>query len=85
MTRPLLSSNDLRIRDGVGAMLAQELDTLDAKQDPINPPHWTEYQIAEQELRDQLAGIRDELAPYRDPVARKQARDAFDAYAYQWY
>ena len=44
-----------------------------------------EAEIAHEELRDQLDGIRDELAPFRDPLARKQARDAFNAYAYQWY
>jgi hypothetical protein len=83
--RPLLSSTDPLIQEGVRAMLAFELQQLDVRFDPNVPAHWTEYQIADQELHDQLAGLRDDLAPDRDPMTRKAARDAFDAYAYQWY
>jgi hypothetical protein len=83
--RSLLSSSDPLIREGIRAILALELRTLDTKYDPGSPRNWTEYQIAEQELRDELAGMRNELAPYGDPMARKSARDAFDTYAYQWY
>lgn len=83
--RPLLSSNDPLIREGIGAMLALELSQLDTRLGPGSEPHWTEYQIAEHELHSTLDGLRDELAIYRDPMSRKSARDAFDVYAYQWY
>lgn len=83
--RPLLASDDPLIRDGVAALLALELSKLDARIGPATEPHWTAYQIAEHELHSQLDGLRDELAIYRDPMSRKEARDAFDAYAYQWY
>jgi hypothetical protein len=83
--RPLLASNNLLIRDGVGSMLAIELERLDAKFDPLSPPHWTEYQIAERELHDDLTGMQNLLAPYRDPRVLQAARAAFDTYAYQWY
>lgn len=83
--RPLLSSSDPLIRDGIAATLALELSQLDARLGPGSDPHWTAYQIADQELYRQLDGLRDELAIYRNPLSRKAARDAFDAYAYQWY
>jgi hypothetical protein len=83
--RPLLSCNDRLVRDGIAAMLALELTKLDARMGQGSQPHWTRYQIADQELHRQLDGLRNELAIYRDPMSRQAARDAFDAYAYQWF
>lgn len=83
--RPLLSGSDPLARDGVAAMLALELSKLDARNNPAVGSHWTSYQIADDELHEQLAALRNDLAPYRDPMAHKAARDAFDAYAYQWF
>ena len=83
--RPLLASNDALVREGVRSMLALELRRLDTRYPEGAAPGWTAYHLAERRLHRQLEGMRDELSAYADPVARKSARDAFDAYAYRWY
>ncbi|MEX0585655.1 MAG: DUF4153 domain-containing protein, partial [Pirellulales bacterium] len=82
---PLLASDDLLIREGVRSILALELRQLDTRYRDGRAPHWTAYQISERHLDEQLAQSRDDLAAYRNPLARQAARDAFDTYAYQWY
>ena len=82
---PLLQSDDALIREGVRSMLALELGKLDEHHGNVNDRHWSEFQIADRQLHDQLGQLRGDLAAYDDPLARNSARDAFDAYAYQWY
>lgn len=82
---PLLDSDDPLIREGVRSMLALELRRLDTRYAGEDSSHWTAYQLAERKLHDRLTRRSDDLAAYRNPAARKSARDAFDAYAYQWY
>lgn len=82
---PLLKCDDPLVRDGVRAMLAIELERLDARRASNRSTDWTAYQISEQLLHAQLSALRPELEMFPDATARQSARDTFDAYAYQWY
>lgn len=80
---PLLDTDDPIIRDGVRAMLADELADLEA--DRAKGVHWTAYQVADERLYAGLVEQQAVLAPFADEQARRAAREAFDRYAYQWY
>ncbi|MBL8851219.1 MAG: hypothetical protein JNG89_16175 [Planctomycetaceae bacterium] len=82
--RPLLACDDAVIRDGIRVMLAEELVRLEAKK-ARSAAGWTAYQISEQRLNQQLNAIRGELRVEEVGQFKFDARDAFDAYAYQWY
>jgi hypothetical protein len=83
--RPLLECEDALIRDGVRAMLAERLEQFDTEAARPQPAGWTAYQLAGTRLERQLRSAGSSLAPYADPEQRRAAREAFFAYAYQWY
>lgn len=83
--RPLLECEDALIRDGVRALLAERLEQFDTAAARPQPAGWTAYQAAGTRLERQLRSAGSPLAPYADPEQRRAARDAFFAYAYQWY
>lgn len=85
LLRPLLNSDDPLIREGVRAMLAERLAEFDESSRARQAASWTAWQMAEEQLQNQLHMLRDDLAPYEDTQARKAARQEFDEYAYQWY
>ncbi len=85
LLRPLLTSDDPLIREGIRAMLADRLAEFDESSRARPAPSWTVWQLAEHRLQHQLDDLRDELAPHQDPAARDAARQRFDEYAYQWY
>ena len=83
--RPLLQSDDAIIREGVRAMLAERLAAFDAGAAPTQRGGWSAYQVADELLHGQLHDARSEFASLSNPNQRRAAREAFDAYAYQWY
>jgi hypothetical protein len=85
MLTPLLQSDDAIIREGVRAMLAERLAEFDARAAPTQRAGWSAYQLADERLHGQLHDARSEFASLSDPNQRRAAREAFDAYAYQWY
>jgi hypothetical protein len=85
LLRPLLQSDDVMIREGIRAMLAEERIAFDRRESTLQSEHWTAWQWSDARLRQQLDGLQDELAPLEDAAAREAAREAFDRYAYQWY
>jgi hypothetical protein len=66
-------------------MLAERLAEFDESSRARQAASWTAWQMAEEQLQNQLHMLRDDLAPYEDTQARKAARQEFDEYAYQWY
>jgi hypothetical protein len=85
MLKPLLQGDDTTIREGVRAMLADRLAEFDAGAAPTQRAGWTKYQLADELLHVQLQDTRGEFASLSNPNQRRAAREAFDAYAYQWY
>jgi hypothetical protein len=83
--RPLLACDDPIIRDGIRVMLAEELVRLEEPQSARPGAGWTAYQISERRLHRQLEAVRDLLPVDEVNQSKFDARDAFDAYAYQWY
>jgi hypothetical protein len=83
--KPLLQSDDAIIREGVRAMLAERLVEFDAGTAPTQRAGWSAYQLADELLHGQLHDARSEFASLSNPNQRRAAREAFDAYAYQWY
>jgi hypothetical protein len=80
---PLLACDEPIIREGIRSMLAEELLRLETRS--RTGSGWTAWQIAEQRLCGQLADLRDEFSLDDVNPSKPDARDAFDAYAYQWY
>jgi hypothetical protein len=85
LLRPLLQSDDVMIREGIRAMLAEERIAFYRRESTLQSEHWTAWQWSDARLRQQLDGLQEELAPLEDAAAREAAREAFDRYAYQWY
>jgi hypothetical protein len=82
--QPLAHSRDVVIREGVRAMLAERAVQLRID-DPLAPArHWTRWQGADAALAKELARVRADWEPYRDPARRMQALKEFHRYAYQW-
>lgn len=85
LLKPLLDSDDVIIREGIRAMLAEQRIEFKRRESASQEKHWTAWQWSDSLLQRQLQALRPELAPYEDVAARHSARDAFDRYAYQWY
>jgi hypothetical protein len=82
---PLINCEDTRIREGVLAMLAQRHADARTMAFQRKEKGWTAYQIADQRVLEQLDRLSSNWSRYTDPGRRREARDRFDRYAYQWY
>lgn len=85
LLRPLLDCEDVLIREGVAAMLAQEEEAAEQLATRCQNQGWTSYQWAEQRLLEQLRLTRGRWARYADLGERGAARQRFQTYAYRWY
>lgn len=82
---PLLDCDDAQIREGIRALLAEKDIEVEAAARSNKHRGWTAFQWADAKLRDHLRAQRHLWSQYTDPKLARQARDAFDDYAYQWY
>jgi hypothetical protein len=83
--KPLMHCQDPIIREGIRAMLAEELEEAEVQFRKPERQHWTAYQIADHLVLRRLRADSATTIDYRDPIRRRAALDAFHQYAYQWY
>jgi hypothetical protein len=82
---PLVDCDDVLVREGVTAYLAEAWEQAEARESQRGRIGWTVYQIADQQVLRQLRALADRLATYRDRSQREAALQRFHQYAYQWY
>ena len=82
---PLMDCDDVLVREGVTAYLAEAWEQAEARESQRGRIGWTVYQIADQQVLRQLRELADRLATYRDRSQREAALQRFHQYAYQWY
>ena len=75
----------LLVREGVRAYLADKYEEVEVLQLRRRSEGWTSFQCADHVLLQRLSSIADQLSAYRDRQLRREVRDAFREYAYQWY
>lgn len=83
--RPLLNCDNLVIREGVQAMLANRLEMAEQEASRQEASGWTAFQLADQRV---MSGLRDSQTPWRhfkETAPRDLAWQRFKDYAYQWY
>ncbi len=80
---PLLQCEDEVIRQGVRGILALSFDDSSRRDRSSRKPHWSEYQIADEQLKSQLADLP--LSPETSPDGHRLAVQRFKDYAYQWW
>lgn len=83
--KPLIHCDDVTIRRGIRALLAEELPRLENRIFSQQQRGWTALQIADIRLRDQLLELKSVWEGDEDQNRRGQAFDDFRSYAYQWY
>jgi len=84
---PLLNCKDAIIREGVRAILAQELQKIRGKYCYSYQYKWTQFQWSENRLLKQLEQHQEtELKEYLDEKQDiVETKKRFDKYVYQWY
>lgn len=82
---PLLECDDVTIREGVRAMLAEHHEQLGMTEKTRRELGWTSWQLADQMAFESLDAERRTWEQYSNPQVRKQTRKRFDEYTYQWY
>lgn len=83
--KPLLEADNEIIREGIRAMLAEQLgksERLAARQKELG---WSTFQLADRQLLEQLRELEPQLKSYAELAPRAEARQRFQDYAYQWY
>jgi hypothetical protein len=85
LLKPLLECDDLTIREGVRAMLAERDDEGEVAAVRNSQLGWTTYQLADHVVLRRLRADRGQWAVYRDPKSREAVLKRFHDYAYQWY
>ncbi|MBW3542505.1 MAG: DUF4173 domain-containing protein [Planctomycetes bacterium] len=81
----LLASEDATIREGVRALLAEQAERWRRGGPQASQQDWSEFQWAEQRLRERLRGLRAELNAFASDAERADALREFHQYVYQWY
>jgi hypothetical protein len=76
---------DATIREGVRAMLAERHDEAQSLARTRKRLGWTTWQLADQRVLDELRRQGKRWSSMSDLGTRREARQKFDAYAYQWY
>lgn len=83
---PLLECDDVIIREGIRAMLAdRHADAADLVLHQHMPESWTAYQFSDKVVLDRLHAAREQWSEYKDLEKRDAALYEFQKYAYQWY
>lgn len=82
---PLLDSEDMIIREGVAAMLAEWTERAEREAARRLADGWTATQLAEDRVLEELRDNRDRWARYEDPQLRRAQLARFYSFAYQWY
>ncbi len=85
MLAPLLDCDDILVRHGIGAYLAERYQRAESQRRLRQARGWTAFQLADQMVYQQLGSLADRLAPYEDRTEREQTYQRFRDYAYQWY
>lgn len=83
---PLVRSNNETIREGIRAILAEQVERAEHRIRRQYARGWTTYQAADHVLVNHLRAVRDDWAEYAgDRAKRHAAIKRFDDYVYQWY
>lgn len=82
---PLLECDDVIIREGIRAMLADRHESAEAAAKRLRQDGWTAFQLADDRLLSDLRDAASHWTDYTDREARKAALSEFHKYAYQWY
>jgi hypothetical protein len=85
MLPALLHADDAAVREGVRAMLAEQLRASERLARQRRQLGWSTLQIADRQLLAQLRRLEPQLQPYADDARRAEALERFHEYAYQWY
>ncbi len=80
---PLLECEDETIREGVRGILALSVDESLRPNRGSQEPHWSKYQIADEQFKSQLADLP--LAPETSLDGHRLAVQRFKDYAYRWW
>ncbi len=76
---------DATIREGVRALLAEPHEQLGAIEKTRRVLNWTAWQLADRMAFESLDENRRLWKRFADPQTRKQMRERFEEYTYQWY
>ena len=82
---PLVNCSDEIVRDGVRAMLADQLDRLEADAEKNQSLGWTTSQVATRRLLEQLKSNQADWSNVQSRSKREECRKKFNDYAFQWY
>jgi hypothetical protein len=82
---PLLDCEDVMIREGIRAMLADRHEQAETLAQRRRQHGWTVFQIADDWLLSDLRDAALKWTEYSDPEARRPALSEFHQYAYQWF
>ena len=82
---PLIHCDDVTIRQGIRAILAEALPRFENRTFSQQKLGWTALQFADFRLRDQLLELKSVWEGDEDQDRCSQALDDFRSYAYQWY
>lgn len=85
MLPALLGADDAVIREGIRALLAEQLHASERSTRHRRQLGWSTLQIADRQLRAQLRNLEPQLQPYAEDRQRADALERFHEYAYQWY
>jgi hypothetical protein len=85
LLQPLLDCDNVTIREGVRALLAQTDDETERLAQERETQGWTAYQWADCLLLEQVRRDRSRWTQYADPRQRDVVLRRFHQYAYQWY
>lgn len=83
--QPLLNCQDVTIREGVRAMLAQRHEQAENLATVHDRLGWTTFQLSECILLRKLRSNQANWTRYADPRERQATLEQFHKYAYQWY
>lgn len=81
----LLDTDDVVIREGICAMLAEKAIEIQTRLEQRQSESWTSYQLADQVLLNELDTCRTAWEPYLAVERRSPALDRFHKYAYRWF
>ncbi|MBN2021803.1 MAG: DUF4173 domain-containing protein [Pirellulales bacterium] len=82
---PLLDCPDEKIREGVRALLSIRQEEAEQTVERSASLGWTAFQLSDRWALNHLRAGGAEWNTFPTPEARREAYDAFKAYAYRWY
>lgn len=85
LLQPLLDCEDVLIRDGIAAMLAQQEEAAEQLTTRRRTQGWTAFQWSDQRLLEQLHKEHGRWSHCANPGERDAILQRFRTYAYRWY